>query len=149
MTTITYIRTTLDINDAKRLKECLSKNGIKNITSPDKMHCTLLYSQTPIKDIQSEDIFPLNVTPLRFEIWDVPGHSPHLVLRLQSVGLTNRHNQYIEAGGTHDFDTFNPHITVCKDIPLDFDLEKLFISSNEIFDNDLILTDEKINIFDK
>ena len=120
---ITYVRASLAADSAAILSTIMQDSGLANTVPPEKMHCTVLYSRTQIRELPSADgLFPLGIEPIRFELWEVPGHSPHLVLCLHSPELVVRHQALLESGGSHDFPGFNPHISICKNVPPGFDL---------------------------
>lgn len=75
------------------------------------LHVTILYSRTPINVVPHTEEFV--ATGDRLEVL-----GGCLVLKLNCPGLLNRHEALISQGGTHDFDSYIPHITLQKDTKL-------------------------------
>ena len=96
----------------------------QRIELDDHLHVTLLYSRKPVHVVPCTDEFV--ATGVSFDMF-----GDALVLKLNCPALDARHQELMDQGGTHDFPTFNPHITIqakskehlrsdrkIKDIPL-------------------------------
>jgi len=75
---------------------------------------------------------PIIARPLEFAVWktnaDSSVHTNCLVLKLSAPELVERHHELRRLyGGTHDYPTFEPHVTLSYDIG-DFDVSALSIN---------------------
>lgn len=80
----------------------------QNLQIVDDLHVTLLYSRAPINVVLCKDEFI--ATGVHLEVL-----GGCLVLRLDCPAMIDRHEQFISQGGTHDFPSFNLHMTLQKD----------------------------------
>lgn len=118
-----YVGMHVDLESGLELYEWLAKNNVQHPHPVDKMHTTILSSETPV----SNDFVPnpkakikVNASAMRFVTFP---HNPktdqcHLVLRFESPELKARHDDALSAGGTQT-DRFQwlPHITVTSNWP--------------------------------
>lgn len=75
------------------------------VTLDPKLHCTLLFSRTPLEITVLPDEYAC--TPKGFtNLGDA------IVLLLECPALEARHYQFIDQGGTHDFDGYVLHMTL-------------------------------------
>lgn len=101
----TYVAVLPNLATRMLLQEWALGQGLPIVND---LHVTVLYSRNPI--IVTPRVFDYQAIATGFEIFD----DGCLVLKLQSEALTNRHNDLIRAGGTHDYPRFNPHVTLVK-----------------------------------
>lgn len=110
-----------------------------SIPSPvTDFHTSVLFSRRAInvKSILAE-LSPseIDLKIVGFDIFqsrdDVGGENA-LVLVIDAPQLTELHEKFIAAGGTHDFDDFTPHISLSYSIPADFDVHKLTVPDFEV-----------------
>jgi hypothetical protein len=81
---------------------------VQGITLNDDLHVTLLYSRKEVKTTQlSTEYF---ATPIKFEQFD----DGYLVIVLDSPTLNRRHEYFMSIGGTHDYETYTPHLSIQK-----------------------------------
>lgn len=81
----------------------------QNLALPDHLHVTVLYSRIVIPVVPS--VATHTAVPTGFKkLGDCT------VMTLDCKSLLDRHDQLINAGGTHDFDSYVIHITIGKDI---------------------------------
>lgn len=109
-------------NTQQSLMDYMHEAGIPNMLDKSKLHTTLLYSRVHCPDYQPNEKVNYVGTPKGFEVWDTEssdggGKSKCLVLKYECPELEKRHKDLRkEHGATHDFPTYNPHITMSYDI---------------------------------
>lgn len=74
----------------------------------DDLHVTVLYSRTVMNVVPCQDEFV--ATGVNLEVL-----GGCLVLKLECPALMKRHEQLIAQGGTHDFPSYIPHMTLQKE----------------------------------
>jgi hypothetical protein len=72
----------------------------------DELHVTLLYSRVPIKVYPCTDEYQATFDTLAEQ-------GGKLVAKLNCNALVHRHEQLMNAGGTHDYPSFMLHMTIC------------------------------------
>lgn len=75
------------------------------IVLDDDLHVTVLYSRKPVNVAPCSDEFV--ATGIGFDTF-----GDALVLKLNSDALHARHAQFIAQGGTHDYPSYSPHMTL-------------------------------------
>lgn len=110
--------------------------GIKNLESAGELHVTVVHSRAPVDWMKigttySEKLVVPEGGPRIIELWPARDGRKALVLQFSSSELEGRHKQMIEYGCSHDFDDYQPHITLAYD-PGDIDLEKIETYQGEI-----------------
>ena len=106
------------------LSSYMKDNNIPNSLSPDKLHCTLLYSKKPCPDYKPQGKIdpPYRGTPGKFHIWesqpdDDGKKSNCLVMEFECLELTKRHEYLMkEHNATYDYDDYKSHITMSYDV---------------------------------
>lgn len=119
----TYAGIRFDDNTKNALHDYMMENQIPNMLDRDQLHTTLLYSRIHCPKYQpaGTDMHYVG-TPGGFVLWDTSapggeGQTKCLVLKFDSPELTERHHALRrEHGATHDYEDFNPHITLSYDI---------------------------------
>jgi len=105
-------------------------NGFKSTLPADDMHVTVLYSRTPVDPMKmgegwsGDDKGIVRVKPGGPRAIERLGPSA-VVLLFASWDIEGRHRSMVEAGGSHDFDSYQPHVTISFDVPEDLELETL------------------------
>ncbi|AIT81607.1 hypothetical protein JI59_18480 [Novosphingobium pentaromativorans US6-1] len=103
-------------------------NGFKSTLAADDMHVTVLFSRTPVDPMKMGDSWTgddegrIRIKPGGPRAIERLGESA-VVLLFSSWEIESRHRSMVEAGGSHDFDTYQPHITLSYEVPAEFDLE--------------------------
>ena len=117
-----YVSVPLQLDLAIKLHKILSKEGIKDLIEPDKMHVTICYDgSNPIKNKQSAittktgRIANVDILGERGSKWEA------LVLSLKSQDLHTRHKQLINFGFHHAYQAYIPHLSI-KYSPIEDDL---------------------------
>lgn len=99
----TYVAVRPTPSTLELLQEWAQQNQLE---LDDDLHVTLLYSRKIVSVYLSKDEFfgaPLSLSP--FGNCDI-------VLKLESKSLSKRHDDLIAQGGTHDYPTYTPHLTL-------------------------------------
>lgn len=117
------------VNAAEVLKWAKAQ-GIPEPMDAADLHVTICYSKTPIdwlkvdaEDWNQEKDGTITVPPGGARIVERLGDKGAVVLMFGSSRLSWRHEQIIRAGASHDFDDYQPHVTVSWNVPADFDLD--------------------------
>jgi hypothetical protein len=103
----------------------ISSLGIKNPVSANELHATVTYSKAPISDPSKDvkEILPAVAESGRFALFDTKEGAKCLVLKLRSLDLRALHLLISKKyNASHDFPTYEPHITLCYDVGKDFEL---------------------------
>jgi len=124
----TFVSAELFKTSQKELYEWAKSNlGLdeSQLTPADKYHITVLYSKKTVpEDRQINDKVTLLAHPKHFKLFKSDGNDC-LVLELDSPELPKYHQRLIDAGGTHDFPNYIPHVTLAYKVEPNFDLTKL------------------------
>ncbi|KMS59142.1 hypothetical protein V474_07780 [Novosphingobium barchaimii LL02] len=105
-------------------------NGFTSTLPADDMHVTVLYSRTAVDPMKmgegwsGDDKGNVRVKPGGPRAIERLGESA-VVLLFASYDIEGRHRSMVEAGGSHDFPDYQPHVTISYDVPADFDLDAL------------------------
>lgn len=91
--------------------------GIEQMLPADQLHVTVVYSNTPVdwlemgEDWSSDERGRLHIKPGGARAFERFGDDAK-VLEFVSNDLTWRHESMVRSGVSHDFDDYNPHITI-------------------------------------
>lgn len=102
-------------------------NGFSSTLAADDMHVTVLYSRSPVDPMKmgeswsGDDQGRIRVKPGGPRAIERFGENA-VVLLFASWELESRHRSMVEAGGSHDFDDYHPHVTLSYEVPADIDL---------------------------
>lgn len=107
----TFVDASLTAESAKSLYNWCNERNIPCI-SPEKMHVTMLFSRTPVPQLQQVDGYRLQ-RPAKLIKWEILGNC--LVLTLNSKLANTIHNFCKKHGGSHDYPKYIPHITIAYD----------------------------------
>jgi 2'-5' RNA ligase len=121
----TYAGVRFDKRTVNALEKFNKKHSIPN--QNDNWHTTLLYSRKHLPNYQPEEKYssPYVGTPTGFEIWPSQDKKNVLVLTFSCPQLYQRHHKLMQQhGGTYDFDTYKPHVTLSYDVG-DLDVKDL------------------------
>ena len=103
------------------------ENGFKSTLSADDLHVTVLYSKTAVDPMKMGESWAgdeqgrIRVKPGGPRAIERFGENA-VVLLFASWELESRHRSMVEAGGSHDFDEYHPHITLSYEVPDGVDL---------------------------
>jgi hypothetical protein len=116
------------------LLEMLIKHWkIPNPIKSEHFHSTLIYSRVQIPKDKQHNIDSTELQDWQFELnslalfSDDRGVNNVLVLKLNASRLVDLHITLINSGATHDFETFEPHITLSYDVPTSFDWKNILV----------------------
>jgi phage-related protein (TIGR01555 family) len=102
-------------------------NGFTSTLAPDDMHVTVLYSKTPVDPMKmgegwsGDDMGRVMVKPGGPRAIERLGPSA-VVLLFASWDIQGRHSSMVDAGGSHDFPEYQPHVTISYEVPEGVDL---------------------------
>lgn len=99
-----------------QIMSLIEELGIENPIPKDDLHCTVIYTKTPIPELLDMDneLSPhIFATVNKFELFKSEEGNDCLVLLLTSKELTAYHNQIIkDYNAKYTFDEYKPHITL-------------------------------------
>lgn len=104
--------------------------GFKTTTPADELHVTITYSRTPVdwmkmgENWSSDRNGNLTIEPGGARLVEPLGDKGAVVLLFNSSHLSWRHQSMIEAGASHDFPEYQPHVTITY-AGADIDLAKV------------------------
>lgn len=113
--------------NASALIAWAKENGFTSTLSADDMHVTVLYSKTAVDPMKMGESWSgdeqgrIRVKPGGPRAIERFGENA-VVLLFASWDLESRHRSMVEAGGSHDFDEYHPHVTLSYEMPADVDL---------------------------
>ena len=125
-----------ELLNAADLVAWAKKNGFETTLAAEDMHVTILYSRSPVDPMKmgetwtSEENGGLTIKPggpralERF-------NEGAVVLQFASWALESRHREMVEAGGSHDWPEYLPHVTLSYQAG-DVELETLVPYSGEL-----------------
>lgn len=112
-------------------------NGFASTLAASDMHVTVLYSRNPVdmmqagRDWREDQRGEVSVRPGGPRLIEKLGENA-VVLSFASPDLQYRHSDLIEAGGSHDYDHYQPHVTISYDVPDRIDFANLTPFSGEL-----------------
>lgn len=116
--------------NASELIDWAKSNGFTSTLPATDMHVTVLYSRAPVdpmkmgRDWSEDEKGHLVVRPGGPRAIERLGENA-VVLRFVAPSLEYRHRDLIEAGGSHDYDEYQPHVTLSYTVSDSVDLEAL------------------------
>lgn len=116
--------------NAKELAAWAKANGFATTLDPADMHVTILYSRSEVdpmkmgRDWSEDENGHIVVRPGGPRVIEKLGENA-VVLRFASPSLEYRHRDMIEAGGSHDWPEFAPHVTISYTAPDGVDVESI------------------------
>jgi hypothetical protein len=107
----TYASLKLCDKNSEKLHSFMHTLNIKNLSSMDDYHCTIVYSKKFVPEIEGiKPKLPINAVGTE---WDILGDC--LVIKLKSFEIVKLNSTCMEFGATSDYDEYIPHITVATD----------------------------------
>lgn len=103
------------VQNADEIIAWAKANGFDKCVPPEELHVTQVYSKTPMDWTAAGDSFDQlylsggnrSVVPL--------GDKGAVVLKFESGDLQARHAEFMAAGASHDFPSYQPHVTITYD----------------------------------
>ncbi len=120
----TYVGIKLDEASKQELVRLQTTLRLEHPLDPEKFHVTTLYSRKQIDVPTVDTVFVAKVTYI--DCWKTQGGKFAVVAKLVCPELTERHDDLISIGGTHDYPDYSPHVTLSYDdaiTPLQVDAE--------------------------
>ena len=117
--------------NASELIAWAKEQGFTSTLPADDMHVTVLYSRTPVDPIKmgetwsGDDDGKLTIRPGGPRAIEKLGEND-VVLLFASEQLVWRHRSMVEAGASHDYEEYTPHVTISYEADLDLDAIKPF-----------------------
>ena len=116
--------------NAAELIKWARDNGFTSTLPASDLHVTILYSRTEVdpmkmgRDWSENEKGQIIVRPGGPRMVEKLGESA-VVLRFTSPDLEWRHRHMVEAGGSHDYPEYQPHVTLTYAVPEGLDLDAL------------------------
>jgi hypothetical protein len=104
--------------------------GFETTVPADELHVTVLFSRTPVDWMamgstwSEDDKGQLKVPPGGARLVEPLGDKGAVVLLFNSSALSWRHEEMVRNGASHDFDSYQPHVTISY-AGSDIDLSKV------------------------
>lgn len=101
----------------ERIAEIVDLLNIQNPVSVRSLHVTVIYSRKECAEIKDINVcLPITAHGVEFGIFPNQDKSQCLVLKLDSADMHALHQTIRdEYGGTHDYPSYSPHITLSYD----------------------------------
>lgn len=119
----TYVAVKPSVDTRELLVELAEVVGLSSQdTVPERdLHATVTYSRDPIDDPSKivDEFMPVWAEGNELAFFETRSGKSCLVLKLSSVGLRAMHEAIKRTGASHDFPTFEAHVTLCYDCPDD------------------------------
>jgi len=136
----TYSSLQVSASSAKKIIAWCEENNV-TVSNPDELHCTIVFSKTPVPEVIKLDGKEITVTG-KVKEWEVLGEDC-LVLMLDCPGASYLHKEITDLGATSDYDEYIAHVTITthyetNEVPgviPDFDIEFDSIQVNELDDD--------------
>jgi len=118
------------INTAEFLKWAKGQ-GFTTTEPAEDLHVTVLYSRAEVDWLKmgaawnEDDKGNLTVPAGGARIVEALGDKGAVVLLFNSSALSWRHEEMVRQGASHDFDEYQPHVTITYEKPDELDLEKV------------------------
>jgi 2'-5' RNA ligase len=117
----TYAKVLPDEQTKSRIANILDLFNIENAVCANDVHVTVVYSHNECSDIENISVpLPIKASGAELAIFKNFDGSNCLVVKLASEGLHSLHNKCrTEFFATHDYPSFQPHITLSYDFSSD------------------------------
>lgn len=105
--------------------------GFTTTTPADEMHVTICYSRTPIDWMEvssawnQNDKGQMTIAPGGARLVEPLGDKGAVVLLFNASEISWRHEEIMRAGAAHDFENYQPHVTITYQAPDGLDLSKV------------------------
>ena len=109
----TYVGIRLDEESAATLVALQNTLRLKNPLNSDDFHATVLFSRTVVDVIPTDKVHTGVVKYI--DVFEQQNGKYAVVAKLDCPTLEERHYDLRSIGGTHDFPTYQPHVTLSYD----------------------------------
>lgn len=106
----TYVGIRLDEKSVAIMVALQQSLGLKNPLDAEKFHTTVLYSRNPVEVVPLDKVHEATIKYI--DCWEQRNGKYAVVAKLKCESLEERHDDLISIGGTHDFPSYQPHITL-------------------------------------
>ncbi|AUR86057.1 RNA ligase/cyclic nucleotide phosphodiesterase [Vibrio phage 1.081.O._10N.286.52.C2] len=109
----TYVGVKLD--EASQ-QELITLQRVLRLTNPldsKQFHATILYSRKQLDVPATDNTYQAKVNYV--DCWKTQDGKYAVVAKLSCDALSERHDDLISAGGTHDYPDYSPHVTLSYD----------------------------------
>lgn len=117
-----------DLESRESLVELAEVIGLSNtdLVPEPELHITVAYSRADIMDPTKiiKAALPVFGAGDEFTIFNTRDGKRALVLKVSSVSIRALHVALRKHGASHDFPTYEPHVTLCYDLPEGFVMPK-------------------------
>lgn len=136
----TYSSLQVSDESAEQIINWCKKSDIV-VSNPNDLHCTLIYSKTPVPELDKVDGMDVNIAGEVTE-WDILG-GDCLVLLIKCPGAELLNKEMTDKGATSDYDEYIAHVTITThyeseekpDGTPDFDIMFDSVKVNELEDD--------------
>lgn len=124
-----YIQRKL-LNSAALIKWAKSQ-GFTTTTPADELHVTICFSRTPIDWMTVSSAWNqdkqgrMTIAPGGARLVEPLGDKGAVVLLFNASEISWRHEEIMRAGASHDFENYQPHVTITYQAPEGLDLSKV------------------------
>lgn len=127
----TYIAVYPDDDTLDLIGDLAEKIGV-DLLPLDGLHATILYSRKTLDHDACGKLMhtsiPVHGTGDELTLFDQQDGKKCLVIKITNLELLSLHTTLRKMGGTHDFPSYHAHVTLCRDLPHDFEIPKEEIS---------------------
>jgi hypothetical protein len=120
----TYVAVKPDLDSIETIVEVCEVIGLPShmMVGETDLHATVTYSREPISDPTKvlKEFMPIRACGDDLTFFKSRDGKQCLVLKLSSVGMRAAHTAIKKTGASHDFPTFEAHVTLCYDTPADY-----------------------------
>ncbi|MCD6069613.1 MAG: Glittering 9 [Microvirga sp.] len=99
---------------AEALAAWATENGLTNVVPPSEMHCTTVYSRTPVPTYTADEYASETILPETMSLERL-GDDGAVVLQFESWYATYRHEEAERLGASWGYPTYRPHVTLSYD----------------------------------
>lgn len=113
----TYAKLVPTHKTKNQILNAANRINIENLIGPRSLHTTVIYSRKDCGDIpQTVCSLPITAHGSHFDLFGNPDGTKSLVLVLESEEMQQLHSRLREQyGATHDFPSYQPHVTLSYD----------------------------------
>ena len=112
------------ILNSEEIHQWFKTQGIESVVSPEDMHITVVYSREPVaweKAWEAPEGYTIKSGKRSIEVFGGE-NSPTVVMKMEDKYLSDRHNRLRDAGCSHDWPEYHPHVSITKKgltVPID------------------------------
>lgn len=119
----TYVWLDPESGTLAAIRQWAIDNQVESLIDFNDLHVTVLYSRVTLP-VEHPDVIHF-AKPIGFRSL---GDEGAFVLELEAPTIIDRHQTLIQAGGTHDWDAFSPHMTLWTGPPMTLTLPNFMLA---------------------